>query len=135
MQSDNKPSTINTTKVYVPVRVEDELPDKEGYYPVCSENVTSKNRSTDEVRFRDKAFLEIPNWDHVYWLKEETDKYLLSKSELDKIINDSFEKVAIFISSNYKYVGNGLWEENRKDFKTPEWLTTKQVIEKFNTTP
>jgi hypothetical protein len=83
-----------TDKVYVPVSVKDELPkDKTAIFIL-------ENRGNDLLNPRiGTAYFQLPNNFNTsdiednyptHWLKEETNKYVLSKEEMEQVISDAF---------------------------------------------
>lgn len=75
---------LKPTRVFEAVDVKDELPKEDGMYCVLSKcNVDFPLESYDSLKFIKGSFQQISNWEHIYWLKETTDKYLLSKEELE----------------------------------------------------
>jgi hypothetical protein len=93
-----------TDKVFVPVSVKNELPeDKTAVFIL-------ENRGSSTLTPRmNLAYFEYPtNFNTgdeednypTHWLKEETNKYVLSKEELEKVISDACDKLRPYISFN-----------------------------------
>lgn len=95
-----KPQTV-----YIPVKCSDELPECDSQH-----NLTFLSKTvailTDEGLNATEYYHKIDNshklvdkgWNHqgdfneiTHWLKEETNKYVLSKEEIEKVISDAFE--------------------------------------------
>jgi hypothetical protein len=78
--------------VYIPTKIEDELPKEKGYYSVCSINLTTKNESIDNLRFNGIKFIDMPNWEHIYWLKP-TKEYSFTEEELKQLLFDYTDRI------------------------------------------
>lgn len=100
---------LKPTRVFEVVDVKDELPKEDGMYCVLSKcNVDFPLESYDSLKFIKGSFQQISNWEHIYWLKETTDKYLLSKEELISLLN----KREDYINSTtniFEYQSNEEW--------------------------
>jgi len=118
-----------TDKVFVPVNVNDELPNKEDCYFVFTKGIekfedsdTNKITSTEFTHcgwhrfvntFQGKYFSSLPKNETVtHWLKEETNKYVLSREELEKVISDAWK--ANHVDWYYDEKGNKIDNEMQK---------------------
>lgn len=103
-----------TDKVFVPVSVNDELPECDSQHNRCylskrvgilsDEGIDStqyyKEYSKDG-NFKSQGWSNEEDFGIItHWLKEETNKYLLSREELEKVISDAFDKLRPYISFN-----------------------------------
>lgn len=82
---------LKETKVYIPIDVNVELPEKEGYYTVL---YTAEGR--DDVKkdqyFKDKFYsIHYQFYKITHWLKEQTG-YFLTKQEMEELITDNLDK-------------------------------------------
>lgn len=97
----NKLTKVET--LYVPVSVNDELPDKEDCYFVFTKGIEEfEDDGTDTIKttefthcgwhrfvntFQGKYFSSLPKNENVtHWLKEQNNKYILSEEELRTLI-------------------------------------------------
>ena len=84
-----------TDKVFVPVNPILEFPKEDDFY-LCS-IVKTENGSTSyyfkEIKFysKDNYFQLYKNEVIIYWLKEETNKYVLSREEMEQVITKAVE--------------------------------------------
>jgi hypothetical protein len=113
-----------TEKIFVPVSVKDELPECDSQH-----NLTFLSKTvailTDEGLNATEYYTEIDSshrlidkgWNHqgdfneiTHWLKEETNKYVLSKEEMEQVITKAVE----------------LAREGIVVHRIPEWETEKE---------
>jgi hypothetical protein len=83
-----------TDKVFVPVSVKDEL------IPIGELKSVSFNNG---IRYSYEAVGKGWNPDelqYTHWLKEETNKYVLSKEEIEKAISDAFDAARVKCKTN-----------------------------------
>lgn len=84
-----------TDKVFVPVNPINELPKEDDFY-LCS-IVKKEDVSTSyyfkEIKFyvKDNYFQLYENEVIIYWLKEETNKYVLSKEQMEQVISNAIQ--------------------------------------------
>lgn len=79
-----------TEKVFVPVSVKDELPNEAGNYLTILKNGAKTSNTFFETKIWGKDNSENSEMNTTHWLKEETNKYVLSREELEKVINNAF---------------------------------------------
>jgi len=93
-----------TDKIFVPVSVKDELPkDKTAVFIL-------ENRGSSTLTPRmNLAYFEYPtNFNTgdeednypTHWLKEETNKYVLSREEMEQVIRDAFDAARVKCKTN-----------------------------------
>jgi hypothetical protein len=104
-----------TDKVFVPVS--DELPKETGDYIVC----VSEIRDVEIVKYYKEVSYDSDKniWSCGYvkvkvshWLKEETNKYILSKEEMEKLLNN----VSDFGRKYVEKIGK-LWNDTEKAYQ------------------
>jgi hypothetical protein len=75
-------------QVYLPVKVEDELPKTDGSYGVLSKcNIESPLESYDTLKFQKGKFQEISNWKHIHWLKPQ-EAFVFTTEQLNQLLSN-----------------------------------------------
>lgn len=116
--------------VYLPVKVKDELPLKDGEYCVFSRcNTSSPLEDFATLKFQNGKFQEISNWKHIYWLKPQ-EAFVFTSEQLNEYtaniikqaLETAAEKAKIIKSVNFG------WEKVDKESITN---TFEETFKKF----
>lgn len=87
----NKLTKVET--LYVPVSVNDELPQKAGFYIVKRETSLYPNSLSNNSFHPKTGFEEFESFGYhvTHWLKEQNNKYILSEEDIENIICKAVE--------------------------------------------
>ena len=85
-----------TDKVFVPVSVNDELPtsiiEDKKVFALENDSLFVATKIEDGFKLKDEREYSHLEYEATHWLKEETNKYVLSREELEKVISDAYTK-------------------------------------------
>jgi hypothetical protein len=100
-----------TDKVFVPVSVQIEVPEHKKDVFAFNDKDNWESQCYIQSRKNNKEKW-VNSWDNeqdecypTHWLKEETNKYVLSKEELEKLISDAFD-IGIFTYKKKEYINS-----------------------------
>ncbi len=97
-----------TDKVFVPVSVNDELPtsiiEDKKVFALANDSLFVATKIEDGFKLKDERDYSHLEYEATYWLKEETNKYVLSKEELENLISDAIQ---FGISKQHSFGLNG----------------------------
>jgi hypothetical protein len=83
-----------TDKVFVPVSVNDELPtsiiEDKKVFALEDNSLFVATKIEDGFKLKDEREYSHLEYEATHWLKEETNKYVLSREELEQVISDAF---------------------------------------------
>jgi hypothetical protein len=71
--------------VYLPVKIEDELPKEKGHYGVKSRNLSTGLELIDDLQFDGEKFLEVPNCQILFWLKP-VEGFFFTEEEMENFL-------------------------------------------------
>ncbi len=133
--------------VYIPTRVEDELPEENGEYAVLSKcNVDYPLESYDSLKFQNGNFQQIPNWINIHWLKpkegifftvEEYNKHI--KEIIEETLKNGVEKAELEhriygVGGDYKVDPMSMGQEVLLNDITIEFPTDYVAINNYSIT-
>jgi hypothetical protein len=84
-----------TDKVFVPVSVDDGLPtsiiEDKKVFALANDSLFVATKIEDGFKLKDEREYSHLEYEATHWLKEETNKYVLSREELEKVISDAIQ--------------------------------------------
>ncbi len=96
------PTPLLPQSVYVPVPIENELPEKSGWY-----NCYAGDEFLGQDYFYDGKFSHKPV---THWLKPK-EGYFLSKEELEGLLGEAFDAGEVFNHQEFLYMERGIKRE------------------------
>jgi hypothetical protein len=114
-----------TDKVFVPVSVDDGLPtsiiEDKKVFALANDSLFVATKIEDGFKLKDEREYSHLEYEATHWLKEETNKYVLSKEEIEQLISDA---IKFGIRQQSLYSLNGLKNVKLIDL-TNEFLNSK----------
>lgn len=105
-----------TDKVFVPVSVNDELPtsiiEDKKVFALENDSLFVATKIEDGFKLKDEREYSHLEYEATHWLKEETNKYVLSKEEMEKLLNNVSDFGREYVEKTGK-----LWNDTEKAYQ------------------